>query len=90
MNDIDTLGRLLDEAAVLTEDAEKIKKGLKETASLGGTKVFEGEIYVAKFSESNRSTVDWKALTKELAIPAELIARHTKVAAVYTIKVEKK
>lgn len=83
---IDTLGALNAKIAELTKQADAIKAELKDAASLSGQKVFEGATYKATFSESNRSTVDWKAIAAELSIPADLIAKHTKTSAVYTIK----
>lgn len=85
--DIDTLGAILANIATLEARAEEIKKSLKERASLSGEKHFDGEIFRATYSESNRSSVDWKAIAAKLAIPADLIAAHTKTAAVYTVKV---
>jgi hypothetical protein len=87
---IDELGALLSQIKTLTEKAEAIKKDIKEEASLSGQKLWAGEVFDAVYSESNVSTVDWKALAKELAIPADLIAKHTKTAARYTVKVEEK
>jgi hypothetical protein len=84
---IDELGTLLAEIAKLTEKAETIKKDIKEEASLSGQKSFPGDLFSASYIESNRSTVDWKALAKELAIPADLIAKHTATTAVYSVKV---
>ena len=89
-NDIDTLGSLLKEIADLEARAKKIKDAIKEDASMTGQKVWEGDEYKVNYVESNVSTVDWKAVAKELAIPAELIAKHTKTAARYTIKCESK
>ena len=83
---IDTLGALNAKIAELTKQADAIKAELKDQASLSGQKVFEGASYKATYSESNRSTVDWKALAAEMNIPADLIAKHTKTSAVYTIK----
>lgn len=87
---IDHLGHLLAQIADLTKEAESIKASLKDEASLSGTKAFEGDLFKATYVETNRSTVDWKALAKELAIPAELIAKHTSTAAVFSIKVSSK
>ena len=84
---IDDLGILLAEIAELTAKAEAIKKEIKEEASLSGQKVFDGELFEVNYVESNRSTVDWKALAKELAIPASLIAKHTTTNAIYSVKV---
>jgi hypothetical protein len=83
---IDTLGSLMAQIAELTKQADAIKDELKERASISGEKSFEGASYKATYSESNRSTVDWKAIAKELNIPVDLIAKHTKSTAVYSIK----
>lgn len=83
---IDTLGSLMAQIAELTKQADKIKDELKDRASISGEKSFEGASFKATYSESNRSTVDWKAIAVELSIPADLIARHTKTSAVYSIK----
>jgi hypothetical protein len=87
---IDTLGQLLAQIAELTKQADAIKDGLKDEASLSGQKAFEGDLFKATYIETNRSTVDWKAISKALNIPAELIAEHTKTAAVFSIKVTSK
>ena len=83
---IDTLGALNAKIAELTKQADAIKDELKDVASMSGQKVLVGASYVAAYTESNRSTVDWKAIAKELNIPADLIAKHTKSTAVYSIK----
>lgn len=84
---IDDLGILLAQIADLTKQADAIKASIKEEASLSGQKSFEGELFEANYIESNRSTVDWKAIAKALAIPADLIAKHTTTTAVYSVKV---
>jgi hypothetical protein len=83
---IDTLGALNAKIAELTKQADKIKEELKDRASISGEKSFEGASFKATYTESNRSTVDWKAIAAELSIPADLIAKHTKTTAVYSIK----
>lgn len=85
--DIDTLGAILANIAALEARAEEIKKALKEEASLSGQKHFDGQLFRATYVESNRSSVDWKAIAAKLAIPADLIAAHTKTTAVYSVKV---
>lgn len=87
---IDELGALLAQIKTLTAKAEAIKVDIKEEASMTGQKLWDGESFAASYSESNVSTVNWKALAKELAIPAELIAKHTTTAARYTVKCEEK
>lgn len=85
--DIDTLGAILANIAALEKRAEEIKAALKEEASLSSQRHFDGAIFRATYSESNRSTVDWKTIAKKFAIPAEAIADHTKTTAVYSVKV---
>lgn len=89
-NSIDNLGQLLAQIADLTKQADAIKDSLKDEASLSGQKAFEGDLFKATYVETNRSTVDWKAIAKVLNIPADLIAEHTKTAAVFSIKVTNK
>lgn len=84
---IDELGMLQAQIAELTKRAEAIKDAIKDDASMSGTKSFEGTLFKATYIETNRSTVDWKAIAKVLDIPADLIAEHTKTAAVYSVKV---
>ena len=83
---IDTLGSLMAQIAELTKQADKIKEELKDRASISGEKSFEGATYKATYTETNRSTVDWKAIAAEMSIPVDLIAKHTKSTAVYSIK----
>jgi hypothetical protein len=87
LNDVDTLGALLAQIKDLTDRADAIKDGIKDSASAGGAKVVEGAIFKATYSETNRSSVDYKALLAELGATAQQIANHTKTTAVFTVKV---
>ena len=87
LNDVDTLGSLLAQIKDLTDRAEVIKDDIKESASAGGAKVVEGALFKATYSETNRSSVDYKALLVELGATAQQIASHTKTTAVFTVKV---
>jgi len=87
LTNIDALGSLLAQIAELQAQADAIKDSLKDQASLSGERVFEGELFKATYVESNRSTVDWKAISKTLNIPADLIAANTKTTAVFSVKV---
>ena len=89
-HNIDELGNLLAQIKTLTTKADAIKKGIKEEASLSGQKKFEGDDYVVTYVESNVSTIDWKAIAKALDISAELIAKHTKTSARYTVNCDAK
>lgn len=61
-HDVDTLGTLLAQIAALTKQADLIKDAIKDSASMGGDKVVEGDLFKATYIESNRSTVDWLGL----------------------------
>jgi len=87
LTQVDVLGHLLAQIAELTKQADAIKDGIKDTASAGGDKVVEGNLFKATYIESNRSVVDNKALFAELGATAEQIARHTKTTAVFSVKV---
>jgi hypothetical protein len=88
LNTIDSLGSLLAQIAELTKQADQIKDELKDSATaLNGSKVFEGNIFKATVIESNRSTIDWKALSKDLGITDEQLAAYTKTSAVFSVKV---
>jgi hypothetical protein len=87
LTQVDVLGHLLAQIAELTKQADAIKDGIKDSASAGGDKVVEGNLFKATYIESNRSVVDNKALLAELGATAEQIARHTKTSAVFSVKV---
>ena len=87
LNDVDTLGALLAQIKDLTDQADAIKDAIKDSASAGGAKVVEGAIFKATYSETNRSSVDYKSLLAELGATAQQIANHTKTTAVFTVKV---
>lgn len=83
---VDTLGMLLAQIAELTAKADTIKDSLKDAATSGGDKVYEGAMFKATVVECNRSTVDYKKLLAELGATEEQIAAHTKVTAVFSVK----
>jgi hypothetical protein len=88
LNNVDTLGKLLAQIADLTKQADAIKDGLKDSATApNGSNVFEGDMFKATVVESNRSTIDWKSLSKDLGITDEQLAAYTKTAAVFAVKV---
>jgi hypothetical protein len=89
-NKIDELGALLAEISALTKRADALKDGIKDSASMGGDKVVEGDLFKATYMETNRSTVDWKKLSGDLGIGADVIAKYTGTTAVYSVKVTSK
>lgn len=84
---VDHLGELLAQIADLTKQADAIKDQFKDNASAGGAKVVEGDLFKATYIETNRSTVDYKQLCADLGITAEQIAKYSKTAAVFSVKV---
>lgn len=86
MTQVDELGYLLAQIADLTAKANAIKDDLKDIATLpNGAKVFEGNLFKATFSESNRTNVDYKAILKKYNVPAEVVAEFTKITPVFSI-----
>jgi hypothetical protein len=81
----DQLGALLAEIAILEEKADAIKKAMRE---VGG--VHEGVLFRSTVVESNRAGTDWKALCKAQNIGADVIATHTKITAIYSVKTTSK
>jgi hypothetical protein len=62
LTEVDTLGNLLAQIAELTKQADKIKDDIKDSASKGGAKVVDGNLFKATYIEANRSSTDWLAL----------------------------
>jgi hypothetical protein len=86
--EVDQLGLLLAQIDELTVKAEKIKKEIKEVATLlNGDKVIAGNLFKATVVEANRNTVNHKALYAALGVTSEQLAKYTKVTAVYAVKV---
>ena len=82
----DELGTLLAQIATLTKQADAIKDAMKDIASKGDTKVFEGALFKATYVEANRSVTDWKQLAADMGISADKIAEYTSTTAVFSIK----
>ena len=88
LNTVDTLGALLAQIANLEKQAEAIKAELKDASTASnGSNVYEGSLFKATVIESNRNTVDWKKLAADIGINADVIAKYTKVSAVFSVKV---
>lgn len=87
---VDELGALLAQISDLTKRADAIKDQFKDAASLGGSKVTEGDLFKATYVEANRTNVDYKSLCVDLGITADQIAKYSKSIAVYSVKVTSK
>lgn len=80
----DELGTLLAQIATLTKQADKIKDAMKDMASSGGDKVFEGALFKCTYTEADRTIFDKEAFIK--AHGEALYAAFTKTTAVFSIK----
>jgi hypothetical protein len=89
-NSIDNLGALLAQISDLTKQADAIKDSIKKSATAGGPSIVEGTLFKATVIEANRNVVDWKAIAKVCNVPADVIAAHTSVTAVFSVKTTSK
>lgn len=79
---VDTLGLLLAQISELQAKADLIKDDLKAQ----GQGAYNGSMFKASVIVSNRSNVDFKQVFAECSVPAEIIARNTKVQEVVSVK----
>ncbi len=86
LTQVDTLGFLLAQIAELTAKADAIKDQIKDSATAGGAKVIEGNLYKATVVEANRKVTDWKAIAKVCNIPEDVIIANTSITAVFSVK----
>ena len=86
LTQVDTLGLLLAQIAELTAKADAIKDQIKDSATAGGAKVIEGNLYKATVVEANRKVTDWKAIAKVCNIPEDVIIANTSITAVFSVK----
>jgi hypothetical protein len=82
----DELGTLLAQIATLTKQADAIKDAMKDVASKGDVKVFEGALFKATYCEANRTVVDYKTLIADLGLSDSIVAKYTSTTAVFSIK----
>jgi len=85
-NPADQLGMLLAQIAELTKQADAIKDRMKDAATSGGPTVFEGSFFKSTFTESNRETIDHKAVYAHLDVDPTILKHFTKTTAVFAIK----
>jgi hypothetical protein len=83
ITNIDRLGMLLAQAADLNEQIEALKDDIKNQ----GEGHYEGNLYKACVTLSQRKVIDYKNLLTLLNAPADLVADNTKTTASITLKV---
>lgn len=86
LNSADQLGTLLAQIAELTKQADKIKDDMKDVASKGGDKVFEGSLFKSTYCEANRTVIDYKKLIADIGVADSIVAQYTSTTAVFSIK----
>ena len=89
---IDQLGFIQAQIAKLQAQAEEIKDNLKDaaTASVDATNAFEGFVFKATVVQSDRTTVAYAKLVKDIGVAPEIVARYATLSAVFTVKVTSK
>jgi hypothetical protein len=80
----DELGTLLAQIATLTKQADKIKDAMKDMASAGGDKVFEGALFKCTYTETDRTIFDKAAFVESFG--EEMYSKFTKTTPVFSIK----
>ena len=86
LTQVDELGILLSQITELTAKADAIKDAIKDSATAGGAKVVEGNLFKATVVEANRKVTDWKAIAKVCNIPEDVIVANTSITAVFSVK----
>jgi len=80
--DVDELGRLLAEKAELDTRIKMLKDNL---ATLGAG-VYEGKLFRASVSVSERTTVDYKAIVEKLGASSQMIRGNSRVSETVTVR----
>ena len=83
MNKVDQLGKLLATIDDLTKQAEILKNEIKNQ----GEGYYDGQLFRACVTLSQRNTVDHKAVYKALNVSDDLLAKYTKATGVITLKI---
>jgi hypothetical protein len=81
MKAVDRLGRVQAEIAALREEEAALKAQVLASGDV------EGQLFKAAIIEQNRKTTNWQNICKKLNPSFQLIAAHTKVSLVTSIKV---
>jgi hypothetical protein len=83
---IDELGTLSEQIKQLEARAKELKEFLANEFGEGSTL---GGNFIAKITLSERKTINGANLAKELNAPADVVAKHTKVSAVITVRTDR-
>jgi|APCry1669190646_1035306.scaffolds.fasta_scaffold25381_2 hypothetical protein len=89
LSKIDQLGFLNEQIKDLTEQAEALKTALKAEAAASGATTLIGELFVASYKKSERSTFDHKKLISDYNMTEADCAPFMKVTCVTSLTVQK-
>ena len=79
---VDRLGELRAELKTLKNEAATIEAFLKRE----GAGRYDGDLFCATVTESQRTTVDWKAVAAKLEPSRQLVSAHTSTTDVITLR----
>ena len=83
---VDELGLINEQIKALEARAKELKEVVANEFGEGAT---VGQNFVCKISLSQRKTLDAKGIVSELAVPADVVERFTKISSVITVKTER-
>jgi hypothetical protein len=83
---VDELGLINEQIKMLEARAKELKEVVANEFGEGAT---VGQNFVCKISLSQRKTLDAKGIVSELAVPADVVERFTKISSVITVKTER-
>ena len=83
VNPIDALGEVKAQIANL----EAQEKALRDQIAARGEGAYEGELFRASVSITERESIDWKAIAAKLEPSRQLITAHTSAKEVTTVRV---
>jgi len=88
LEQLDKIGLINDQIAVLKEQAEEIKDVFKNA----GEGEYEGNLYKGCVYMSTTNTIDYKTILEKMGvvIPAELLKQHTKQTVSISMRVTKR
>lgn len=84
--DVDRLGELTKQMAVLKKEADAIKDNLKDFCNANNVKKVEGALVTATYVEANRKVVDYKTLCADMGVDSDTLGKYTTHNAIFSIK----
>lgn len=83
---VDRLGELTKQMAVLKKEADAIKDNLKDFCMTNDVKKVQGALVTATYVEANRKVVDYKTLCADIGVDSDILGKYTTHNAIFSIK----